>query len=528
MVGYLLAPARRRGGQSWIKLGPLTSFPEGETRLAIYENPFRVAWDGATAKIACWVRRVKGDQFQIFAINCAHLGCPVRWFAQSRLFMCPCHGGAYYEDGVPRLRAAAPGALRVRVPGPRRPALGARRSAPDPVGAGVSWRPWPGSARSASGSRSARGSARDRAGASPIACRGRTASWWYMFGSATLALFVLQIATGICLALVYVPSADKAYESLQYLNYQAPFGWYLRAVHFWGSNAMVAVMTLHMIQVFLWGAHKYPREMTWVVGVLLFLCTLGMAFTGQILRWDQDAYWGLGIGASIAVPHAVIGESVVHVLLGGPIIAGRTLSRVLHRCTSSLIPGLLIALVGLHLWLVLRLGINEWPMPGRLVDRETYRQRYEEEVAQGRRARSSRTPRARTWCRMGVVVLLVLRLRGDLRPHGPHGVPDPTIIDTAPKPDFYFLALFALFALLPPWTETVLLLVGPPDRDRAAPGRAVHRGHRREELEAPAGRGARRDPDRPHRDHARRARPRRPVVAGHGRVERGCRRRCAT
>ena len=105
VVGYLLAPARRVGAQSWIKLGALTTFPEGETRLAIYENPFRVAWDGATAKVACWVRRVKGDQFQVFAINCAHLGCPVRWFAQSRLFMCPCHGGAYYEDGS---RASGP------------------------------------------------------------------------------------------------------------------------------------------------------------------------------------------------------------------------------------------------------------------------------------------------------------------------------------------------------------------------------------------------------------------------------------
>ena len=98
-------------------------------------------------------------------------------------------------------------------------------------------------------------------------------------------------------------------------------------MHFWGSNAMVAVMTLHMIQVFLFGAHKYPREMTWVVGVLLFLCTLGMAFTGQVLRWDQDAYWGLGISASIAARSPVIGDQVVHVLLGGPIIAGRTLSR---------------------------------------------------------------------------------------------------------------------------------------------------------------------------------------------------------
>jgi menaquinol-cytochrome c reductase iron-sulfur subunit len=99
VLGYLLGPVRRRAVQAWIPLGPLSHFPEGETRLATYENPFRVAWDGPAAKIACWVRRIEGEQFQVFAINCTHLGCPVRWFAPSRLFMCPCHGGAYYEDG---------------------------------------------------------------------------------------------------------------------------------------------------------------------------------------------------------------------------------------------------------------------------------------------------------------------------------------------------------------------------------------------------------------------------------------------
>jgi Rieske Fe-S protein len=105
VVGYILAPARKTSAQTWIKLGTVTTYPEGETRLAIYDNPFRVPWDGATAKVACWVRRITADQFQVFAINCAHLGCPVRWFAQSRLFMCPCHGGAYYEDGT---RASGP------------------------------------------------------------------------------------------------------------------------------------------------------------------------------------------------------------------------------------------------------------------------------------------------------------------------------------------------------------------------------------------------------------------------------------
>jgi len=106
VVGYVFGATRRRtDGQSWIELGKVGRFPAGETRLATYENPVRVAWDGATAKVACWVRHIEGDRFQVFAVNCAHLGCPVRWFAQSRLFMCPCHGGAYYEDGS---RASGP------------------------------------------------------------------------------------------------------------------------------------------------------------------------------------------------------------------------------------------------------------------------------------------------------------------------------------------------------------------------------------------------------------------------------------
>ena len=106
VIGYIFGPARRpTDGQSWISLGPINGFPAGETRLATYENPVRVPWDGATAKIACWVRHIEGERFQVFAVNCAHLGCPVRWFAQSRLFLCPCHGGAYYEDGS---RASGP------------------------------------------------------------------------------------------------------------------------------------------------------------------------------------------------------------------------------------------------------------------------------------------------------------------------------------------------------------------------------------------------------------------------------------
>lgn len=100
VVGYLVSAVfRPRAEQAWIDLGPLTAFPEGQTRLATYRNPYTVAWDGATAETPCWVRRIAGERFQVFAINCAHLGCPVRWFPQSGLFMCPCHGGVYYADG---------------------------------------------------------------------------------------------------------------------------------------------------------------------------------------------------------------------------------------------------------------------------------------------------------------------------------------------------------------------------------------------------------------------------------------------
>jgi menaquinol-cytochrome c reductase iron-sulfur subunit len=107
ILGYLLKPAFKKSSSenSWISLGPLSDFPEGETRLVNFRNPVTTKWDGQTGDIPCWVRRVSGSTFQVFAINCAHLGCPVRWFAQSKLFLCPCHGGAYYADGA---RASGP------------------------------------------------------------------------------------------------------------------------------------------------------------------------------------------------------------------------------------------------------------------------------------------------------------------------------------------------------------------------------------------------------------------------------------
>ena len=286
-----------------------------------------------------------------------------------------------------------------------------------------------------------------------------TLSWWYVFGSAALSVFILQVVTGILLALIYVPSASEAWSSLQSLNQNVALGWFIRAMHGWGSNFMVAIVLIHMAQVFLFGAHKFPRELTWIIGVFLLLMTLGMAFSGQVLRFDQDAYWGLGIGASIASRVPIIGPAVVKLMLGGPIIAGATLSRffALH---VFVIPGLLIAFVSLHLLMVLKLGINEWPMPGRIVKRAAYEAQYH---ALTKSEGVPFVPYA-VWKDMffaGFVILAIAACALYFGPFGPTGQPDPTIIQTAPRPDYFFLWLYALLSLLPPSLETPFLLIGP-------------------------------------------------------------------
>jgi ubiquinol-cytochrome c reductase cytochrome b subunit len=287
----------------------------------------------------------------------------------------------------------------------------------------------------------------------------QTASWFYVFGSAAFVVFMLQIVTGILLALIYVPSAGEAWSSLQTLNHSVPLGWYIRALHGWGSNFMVAIVLIHMVQVFLFGAYKFPRELTWIIGVFLLLVTLGMAFSGQVLRFDQDAYWGLGIGASIASRVPVLGPSVVHLLLGGPIIAGPTLSRffALH---VFVIPGLLIAFVAVHLLMVVKLGINEWPMPGRVVRKATYEKEYHELT---HKDGVPFVPGA-VWKDMFFSALVLLSIGACayyFGPFGPSGPPDPTIIQTAPRPDFFFLWLYAVLSFLPPSMETPVLLIGP-------------------------------------------------------------------
>ena len=285
------------------------------------------------------------------------------------------------------------------------------------------------------------------------------ASWLYVFGSAASVLLIMQVVTGILLALVYSPSANEAWSSLQFLNHNVALGWYLRALHGWGSDFMVAIVLIHMVQVFLFAAYKFPRELTWIIGVLLLLLTLGMAFTGQVLRFDQDAYWGLGIGASILSRVPFIGGPLVHLMLGGPIIGGATLSRffTLH---VFVIPGLLLAGAGVHVWMVLFHGVSDWPMPGRIVSKSTYEREYQELTS---KTGMPFVPDA-AWkdaVFAAAIMFSVMACAFFFGPFGPSGPPDPTIIQTVPKPDAAFLWIYAVLAFLPPSIETPVMLTVP-------------------------------------------------------------------
>jgi ubiquinol-cytochrome c reductase cytochrome b subunit len=282
--------------------------------------------------------------------------------------------------------------------------------------------------------------------------------WWYVFGSASMTMLAVQILTGILLSLVYVPSADRAYDSLLYLNYDQPLGWFVRALHYYAGSGMVIMVLLHMAQVFLQGSYKYPRELTWVLGVFLLLCTMGMFFTGQVLRWDPDAYWGVAVGASMTGRVPILGPYLVHLLLGGPVIGGDTLSRFfdLH---VFIIPGFLLFFLAVHLWLVLKRGVSEPPVPGQVVDPNTYDAHYEKELQTGEPFLGR--PLLRDALASALAVIAVVVLAAVIGPKGPSGPPDPTLSGANPRPEWPFLWLFALLSLSPPQAETFIMLIFP-------------------------------------------------------------------
>ncbi len=185
-------------------------------------------------------------------------------------------------------------------------------------------------------------------------------NWFYTLGSATMFAFLSQAVTGVFLAMYYVPSATEAYESTRRITNEIFLGEFVRGMHKWGSTVMVILIFLHMARVFFFGAYKYPRELNWVIGFVLLILTFVMSLTGYLLPFDQRSYWATIVAANITASGPVVGPYLGDFLRGGAEFGATTLSRF-YSIHMLLVPGLIAALIGAHIYLVTRLGTTAPP-----------------------------------------------------------------------------------------------------------------------------------------------------------------------
>ena len=256
--------------------------------------------------------------------------------------------------------------------------------------------------------------------------------WAYVFGSILLFIFIMQAVTGILLMFYYVPTADHAYASTQYIIHNVDYGWFLLGYHFWGSTAMVVCVFAHMSQVFLWGAYKKPRELVWLIGLALFGIVMGFGFTGYLLPWDQRAYWATTVGVEIMDKTPLLGDFMARFLKGGATPGQMTLSRffVIH---VMVLPAALMGLAGLHVFLFRKAG-PAGPFRGSV-----------EEI----KAKTDYFFPRQIWKDM-VGMVLVFLIICSLAIWEPvvlleEAAPDPG--DYHPEPEWYFLFLFQLLRL---------------------------------------------------------------------------------
>jgi len=188
----------------------------------------------------------------------------------------------------------------------------------------------------------------------------RDVSWMQTLGSATLTAFLVQTVTGVILAFYYKPDPNSAYESIQHITHDLTLGWLVRGMHRWGASVFIILMFFHMARVFLYGSYKYPRELTWIVGVLLLVMGMMEGFTGYLLPWDNTAYWATVVGINLNGTAPFLGPFIAQFLSGGASIGSETLAKW-YSLHMLVLPGAIIGLIVLHMWLVVRLGVSSPP-----------------------------------------------------------------------------------------------------------------------------------------------------------------------
>ncbi len=194
-------------------------------------------------------------------------------------------------------------------------------------------------------------------------------NWMQTLGSATLTAFLVQAITGVILAMYYKPTPGEAYSSIQNITDHVTLGWLVRGMHRWGASVFIILIFFHMARVFLFGAYKYPRELNWIIGVLLLVLGMLEGFTGYLLPWDQTAYWATVVGINLNATAPFVGPFLAQFLQGGLDINPDTLPKF-YALHMLLVPGAIFALIGLHLYLVVRLGVTSPPWSQSAAGRE--------------------------------------------------------------------------------------------------------------------------------------------------------------
>jgi ubiquinol-cytochrome c reductase cytochrome b subunit len=286
--------------------------------------------------------------------------------------------------------------------------------------------------------------------------------WWNTLGSATLFLIIVQVATGIGLSLYYVPSADHAYASIQYIDSLA-FGEFVRGVHHWSASALVVLIGLHTLRVFYQAAYKYPRELTWLVGAVLFAVVLGFAFTGYLLPWDQKAYWATVVGTNVAGSVPFVGGLIVGLMRGGAALTTVTLTRF-YGIHIWVLPATVLLFVGAHLFMVIRQGIAAPPRRKAIIEEipgESQEDRYAREYAAEKQAghpfyRALLKDAIIAAIVMAVVAILAIAVGAPLEAQA-----NPNAVGYVPRPEWYFLDMFqALWYVSGPAEPLIIFAAG--------------------------------------------------------------------